>query len=522
MLKHFNKSDFVILAFLVILLSIFTLKGVPIGYAGHFNFDESIELVRVHLLSRGYVFFDEVWNDHPLGLPWVLYILSNFFDIDFTSARLIILSFSAINLSAFYLLLRLDCKALPSFFSSLLLMTSALYIPLTGAIFNEMPSLALGTLSILLMSLYSRSSTRLMYLFLALSAFSFTLSLEIKISVLVLLPTLLVIGLGRKMSGLPKKAIDAAIWMSFAFSSFLLLTLTIMPFSFQHLIASHRNAGEKMVNVNPNLDLTSLIEIGLNQDFFIVILSLSTLIMFLFSKRKELMLPPLTWLGFNLLRFGLTAPVWPNYYIHLIMPSCWLIGLCIDEFRLFQYLSYPRLFLMNFTSNIQNKIVGESKPKFLYLFLILFPLSILLQILVNSAEILTASTPRRYQNKFLVAYNNWGQPREDNLNRFSGFLEQYRNTDKVILTDNPFFIHNFELDTPPETAVLSRKRVVTEGIDGDYIFNVVTKEQPDFILLDRFAKEFLQSQLLLKALDGGYKEHPLSSEDKKLFVRVVN
>lgn len=494
-----KRLDISIGIFLVLFLLSLIFIAVPIDFPYIFNFDESMELIREHLLSRDYIFFKEVWNDHPLGLPAIFQLGSNLFEISLTSARYIVLFFSVINILLFYFMMRLECDRASSTISALILLLSFQYVPLSGVILKEIPSLCLVTLSLLLMSLYAKQRGNKSYLFLFFCSLSFVLSMEIKLSGITIIPTLIVIGLSSSKI-FRKKIQDAATWTIATSLIFILFSVTFLPFSYSSLIASHSNASAKLAVTDPSLTLLSLLKTAIQYDTIYVILAILAIASIIWTDRKYRLLPPLLWLGFNLLRFSLISPVWPNYYIHLALPAAWTIGLFLDD------LNIESLFR-------KFKIISLKSPKFLFrVFLVLVTF---FQFSFNTAKIVTARNPRRYQHPVLVTYN-W-MARNNKTHPAQDFFEQHRGSNKVLLTDNPFFIHEFELDTPPETAILSRKRLNTENLDGEFILKVIKKRNPDFVLLDRFSEIFLESEMLSDFLKNNYVEYPLSDEKVRLY-----
>jgi hypothetical protein len=74
------------------------------------------------------------------------------------------------------------------------------------------------------------------------------------------------------------------------------------------------------------------------------------------------------------------------------------------------------------------------------------------------------------------------------------------------------------LKTPPETAVITRKRFLNQNLDGNFILEVIEKRQPDMVFLYRFEKEFLQSPKLKDYLEKNYIEFPDKQEKGTLFI----
>lgn len=512
MINRIFRDGLIILGLVGCLIGL-TLIAVPMTYPGHFNFDESIELVRAYLLLHQYRFFEAVWNDHPLGLPLIFSSISRFVSLDLPLARYVILAFSSLNIAVFYALLRLECDRASALVAALVLLTCYLYVPLSGAVFNEIPALSLAMVSALCMALYARTDGKLRYGYLLLSACSLMGSLEIKLSAMTLIPTLAAMGLLSPTHRRVTKLRDGAVWLVSALVLLALLSATLLPFSYGDLISSHRQASDRFAITDPSLTLATLLKTALSYEPIYVALTIVAIAALIRSRRWQRLLPPLVWLGGNLLRFALVAPVWPNYYIHLAMPAAWLMALLWDQWLLSDRWRQLR----------QNPLAGLASARAGVAIAGFMLLATLLQMAFNVARIVTAPHPRRYQNAALVRYNQQYQayrqaPENSIFRKYRDFFAPYRNSHKLLLTDNPFFIYSFQLDTPPEAAILPRKRVITEGIDGDFMLKVVRRRQPEFILLDRFAREFLASPDLGDYLRQHYVDYSIGNGPDRLFV----
>ncbi|MBD2580625.1 hypothetical protein [Oscillatoria sp. FACHB-1406] len=355
-------------------------------------------------------------------------------------------------------------------------------------------------LSLLLMFLYNRSSGKKRYIYLVLSAFLFVFALEVKLSGLIALPTLVAIGASGRQQWRDKVR-DAVIWILTSIIIFALFSTTIFPFSYYHLILLHSGAGDKFESTDPSLTLSTLLLTGFKEDTVPALLALFIIGSLFAYRKKNQFIPPLLLLSFNLLRFYKALPVWPNYYIHLAIPIAWLIGLTLARFNLPSTLSRIR--------------AGSVDLKKLLLPGLML-LAIFGQLTFNIFKIVTATQPRRYQNAALVAANV--KAKKYRSSPAEEILKNYQGTHKIILTDNPYFIHKFELDTPPETAILSRKRVIAENLDGDFILKVIQKRKPDFVLLDRFPDLFLKSKALSDFLQENYSEYSLKNSQSRFFI----
>jgi hypothetical protein len=206
-------------------------------------------------------------------------------------------------------------------------------------------------------------------------------------------------------------------------------------------------------------------------------------------------LPPLVWLGSNLFRFATVSPIWPYYYVHLIIPAVWIIALFVEQLKITDSLG-------EFKQN--QKITRELIIKMLIF------LSLSGQFLFNTLRIITNRDPS------INAYVQFNKRYKPLL--AEAVFEKFQNSDKLLLTDNPHYIYQYFLKTPPETAVITRKRFLNQNLDGNFILGVIEKRQPDLVFLYRFEKEFLQSPQLKDYLEKNYIQFPDKQEKGTLFI----
>ena len=64
-----------------------------------------------------------------------------------------------------------------------------------------------------------------------------------------------------------------------------------------------------------------------------------------------------------------------------------------------------------------------------------------------------------------------------------------------MVTDLPMYAFRAGIPVPPEIAVLSEKRVLTDNIDDEYLINIVKQYDPELVLLGRRRYPILESYL---------------------------
>jgi hypothetical protein len=497
-MQKINKE---IIVYTLLSVTVFLLVrvAIPLDFPYIFNFDESIELVRLHLLEKNYVFYQNVWSDHPLGMTRILDFFSTFFSIDLSSARKIVLGLSITNILVFYTLLRIDCSRSIAIATVVMTVLSFGYIGLSGSAVNEIPALLFSLSSILFMSFYSQDKSPKNIVFLVVSAGLFAFSVVVKLSGVSALIPLLIIGISSEKSS-SKKNTDGIFWVLIASVSLFIFSFRLFPFSYYHLIEFHAQANE-VFSDSPETFL-ALANKVFRSDFGYVILFLSSFLYLVKSGKLRLAVAPIAWVVFNLVRFSGVSPVWPTYYIHVMIPLFWMVAISAEQVR-----------------KKRHCIVEAIKKNhwFSPAIVAVLVITAFLQSSLNLVKVVTASNPRRFQDKQLVYFNNLAKDYVESS--IDLYLKTHAKAGYSILSDDPYFIHKYDLETPAETAILSRKRVTTEGIDGDYIADIVERNIPDFVYLSRFQKDFLKSQSLRDILNKYYVT-PFDKESSgKLYVK---
>jgi len=140
--------------------------------------------------------------------------------------------------------------------------------------------------------------------------------------------------------------------------------------------------------------------------------------------------PPVVWFLISLIRFSLITPVWEHYTPHLMIPLFWMISILLTK--------VPRLTRV-------------------------FTIVLVAQCILNIAL---------YEPRFSIYHP------------VTQIMEQ--NQGSSIITDYPYLIHKYKMVTPPETAILSLKRVNTYQLDTEFIDTIAMENKPDFMFFFRF------------------------------------
>ncbi|TRU51448.1 MAG: glucose-6-phosphate dehydrogenase [Microcystis aeruginosa Ma_QC_Ca_00000000_S207] len=490
--KSYRFDLMALIAIAVFFLGIVFWK-VPLHYPYILNFDEAVALVLAYVTKQGYRLYEQVWHDHLSGLSLLLNGWLSVTGFTLYSARIMVLSLSTIMLGIFYLILRVNCGILASCLSVFILSTCPVYINLSTTMLRELPSLFFTILSIFIIFKALQFTGKLKYGLYLLSAIAFVFSLQIKLSGITIIPTVALIIFLNQQNSFIKRIIDIVIWLVAVVLVFVLGSLTIFPFSYANIIKSHVSVAASFGE--ENLTLLTLLQSTLKYEPIYLIVTVIAIIAMVFTRNIIPILPPLVWLGSNLFRFATVAPIWTHYYVHLIIPAVWIIALFVEQLKI--------------TDSLGEFQQNRKITRVLILKMLIF-LSLSGQFLFNTLRIITNRDPGI--NAYVQANKRYKPLLAEAV------FEKFKNSDKLLLTDNPHYIYQYFLKTPPETAVITRKRFINQNLDGDFILEVIEKRQPDLVFLYRFEKEFLQSSKLKDYLEKNYIQFPDQQEKGTLFI----
>jgi hypothetical protein len=493
MRKKLDLLDVIIPIALGLFFIVLILSKIPLHFPYIVNFDEAVAVVLAYVTRQGYRLYEQVWHDHLSGLSLLLNAWFSFTGTSLYWARMLVLFLAALTLAIFYRLLRLQCSIPAAFLPTLLLSTASVWISLSTQMMRELPSLFFVVLSLYLLGIATRSTDRFKYLFYLLSALSFVFSLEIKLSGITVIPTFILIIFLQPKNPVLRRAIDIGIWLALITLCFLVASLTFFPFSYENIIQSHVKVSTDFTE--SGLTLFNLLQGAFFTEPMYLIIPLIAILGAFISRDIIPFIPPLVWLGSNLFRFASVSPIWPHYSIHLLFPALWIIGLFLDKLKI---------------SDLGREWKSPDRTSIRFLGTVLIIVLLVGQFLWNTLLLVSnRSAYAREYNRMAARYKP---------NPVETVLDRFKNSRKSLLTDNPHYIYKFALQTPPETVVITRKRLLAQNLNGNFILQVVQKRKPDLIFIDRFKKEFLESSALTEFLAKNYIEYPMKDTRGRLFL----
>ena len=490
----------------------FILLMVPFGVVFDYNLDEGFELMRAYLQNQDLLLYRDIWSDQPplfsqLLRSW-LWLLGN----SIFYARLLILIFASSLLYFFNRTLAIVFDQITALVGSLLLLLTRDFLPFSVQVKVDMPALSLGMASIfcLLNGLHHKSG-KIRHSSLMVSGLLLGFAIQIKLYVVLLLFVsllyILPIFIQNYRNHESRKQILKALfyWLfSFLGCSFI---LTVGFYSWfgapilDQLIGSHLQAEEHFIQLN----FVRLIQQASRIDISFWLLSGAGLCV-LFSSERWRIVFPILWCAVCLGIFYDHTPLWPHYYLLLAMPMAWIAS------ALFFWVKQQ---LQNAKQTSLCLGVGKRQLMRLLSFLALTLMGIVLisHVLINLKVLARGQHP----------IQSSGNPvKEEILANVVGFSDQTH----WLATDRAMFGFRANLKVPPEIAVLSRKRVLTQGFDGEDFLHIIKRYHCEQVLIGRFVdqrfdKPFLANAALSTYLQDNYVDITVEGQEPHIIHHYV-
>ena len=172
------------LCFVLLIISV-----APLGTALEFGADESYELMKGFLLSRGFPLYDQIWSDQPPLHTALLAFLFRLFGPSALAARLLSVAFAALALWSLYELIRSRSGIIAAWIGTVLLALSPHFLQLSVSAMIVLPAMALGLLSVWILFQYRPEWGRWL---LFCSGLTMGLALQIKLAAVLFIPALVI------------------------------------------------------------------------------------------------------------------------------------------------------------------------------------------------------------------------------------------------------------------------------------------------------------------------------------------
>lgn len=465
------------------------------SYAGEFDPDEGVNLIKGHLHAEGFKLYDEIWSDQPalatLGISWVIQL----FGSSLAAVRGLFFLFCSLLLVAFYSLLAPVNGRVIASLTTIFLILSPFFIHLSTAIMIGLPAITFALLStwVLYLSmmplLEEGGQVSLWGMFL--SGCLMGVAAQIKLFVVILFPAVLIFILVLTYQNVIAVWIKdgvkwGVIWGGGVVVIYGFVAVTIGPFNLDSIFFSH-------FQNEPNLS-ESLIDPGLSNlsvFYYIAPFLLFGLIGLLFGFKRgiEQAIFPAVWAACSLIFIVFHSPTWYHHTMMLLVPLTWLGGLGMGEI----YKEYVD------KAGEENMADNVSPPSSIGSIAVLC-LLVLLMFIFFPQPVWSRLPTELEGNKREVQY--------DVVSEISGG----RSGQGFIFVDRPIYAFLSDRPVPPEFAVLTIKRLQTKNIDQVEMIDALEDYQVEYILLERFTDNYEVE--LYRYIEAHYDAVPLAGDGK--------
>lgn len=466
-MSHIPWHLVVPLAFLITMLLKF-----PHRAYFEFDTDEGINLMKALLVLRGHPLYREIWSDQP---PLFTYLLAGWFrlfGLNVEAARLLVLLFASLLMSAGMLFLRKIWGVWHALAGAGLVALLPYFLPLSMATMIGLPSLAFAMMSLERLAEWHLHHRRAV---LVVSAILLGLSVLTKLFTAFLAPVFLagILLDAYRRTGTPRPwkhilipVLEWSIW--FVLLVFGALFLIAGPASLAQLLAPHLAAGQSSY-----LQAYSQIEpLGKQLASSLPILVLALLgAAWIALSRRWLSICPLIWALFASFLLSQYSLIWYHHLLVITLPAALVAAVAIGEM-----LAWPHRLLRH-------------RP------LRIAPVLLWILTLACAVWVFTNRLPLA-REQFLPPepeHPIHGEATRDE--KLVARMADYAPLTHWVVTDLPMYAFRAGLPTPPELAVLSTKRLESGALTEEQIIDIVQTYQPEQILLGRFKFPTLEQTL---------------------------
>lgn len=452
-----------------------------------FDGDEGINLLKAMMVREGYPLYDQIWDDQP---PLLTYLLVGFFQVfpmEVNPARFFILVLSAVLLAGAFLFMRQVWGSLHALFGVFLIALLPYYLELSVSVMVGLPSITFAMLAIAALPAWHHQRKRR---WLVLSALAMSASVLIKLFTGFMVP---VIGLGLIVGELAhyrhawkqiRLLYPASLWsLVFLLLTGSVLLLSVSPGNFYQLIGSHLEARESIQS--------SLYTINFFLRESIPLLLLASLgILVTLASRNGLGLYLVAWLGAAYTLLFLHSPVWYHHQLLVTIPAALLGAAAAGE-----------------TIRVLRKAVRERK--FLSL-----ETGFALIILLSSALVLYHQIPETF-SELQFGANTHGDSLQDRdiVQKLYRKVGVYAVDTHWMITSIPMLAFRYKILVPPNLVVISTKRFQTGNLSEAELLRNILTYNPEQVLLNVEQPE-------LKPYLKEYYDLVLTRPDYDLYVRL--
>jgi len=323
---HVNRSKYLVGLGLVILATLLIFSVLPLGTAFEFGDDESYEVIKAFMCSKGYRLYTEIWNDQP---PVSTVLLTAAFKISGPSiltARLVAAGFGLVLIAAFHELVQQRSGQWAALLASFFLLASPGVLLLSVSVMLEVPAIGTGLVSAWLLFQWSRHWH---CGWLLASAVLMGVALQIKLTAALVAPAMMVelwlmCRADRNRSWRKGIVISTLLWGVAVITIFVAIGLTWGRGSLMSSWKSH-TATQVVAGYGRAADYGFEPRLLLNH-LECVFAAVVCLLTAAWRRRLREIAFPLALLVTASVIHAVHRPWWNYYYLHLAVPLAWLTG----------------------------------------------------------------------------------------------------------------------------------------------------------------------------------------------------
>lgn len=463
----------------------------PFRFVLEFDSDEGLSVIMARMISQGYHLYSEVWSDHPPLFPHILSNLLQALGMNVTVARLFVLLLSCVLLWAVIQYLRFSWGSPHALAGALLIIMLPYYTRLSVSVMIGLPSIVFAVLSFLCLALW-HSKRR--YLFILLSGIFLGISVMMKLQTgflaIVFIVGLVIAELQTNRVDLFRAAIlkPAILWTAsftifvILIGAFLIGSEGIPQLVNVHLAASSTNTfqSESGLRMITNLlrDSWPIFALGLIGSIYAIRMRSFTAIYLV------------AWILLGFVLLTQLKPIWYHHQLLLTIPAALLAAIPIGE-------------VIQVVRSARSGDVSPRRSGF-----------IVAVIILTLAVFLILRLPPTL-NEYNFNLPNFRAPTTPAtpLQEMLALIWDYADETELIVTDRPMFAFRTGIAVPPELAVFSGKRFLTDMLTERDIIRVIIATNPEQVALTRFFMPEVEEHLLDNySVKYNYTTH-------KLFIR---
>jgi 4-amino-4-deoxy-L-arabinose transferase-like glycosyltransferase len=431
-----------------------------------FNPDEGLELEKVQMMMKGYPLYDSIWNDQPPMFTLLLGGVFRLFGTSVNTARVTVILLSAALIWGAFEFLYMAWGAWEAILGALLLILLPFYLQLSASVMRGLPALTFAVLSLTALAAWHK---RRNWLWLILSAVLLAVSILIKLFTGFLVP---IFGIGLILDEFRhaqnphrwwKVLRPALVWglVCLGIGLFAILFIIGIPNLDQVVLAPLKGVVAEQFGKAWRYSLYA----NLLGRLFLILSLLS--VPYIFRFKNWLSLYVLAWLAFGYIFLLNYQPVWYHLQLLILVPAAMLGGLSLGSA------------LRTLSRNLQSK-------KWITLSN-LYAVGVLIVGLALAVQYV----PEFYQQLQPVestrgaAIEGRSQPNLFSADLYAIVQSEAPHTEWMV-TDLPMYAFRSSLPVPPNTVVVSEKRITSRLFSQNDMLQYVMDYQPEMVLFGRF------------------------------------